>query len=199
MRQNYSAHGASPGQHPQAARAPGSRHRPCSETTVFFARSPEAHGDQLQQSAPHVSFQSATMGSEDPDADTLEDPILISTAELLPPRYQPCWLLPRGAIGLESKHLCHNGGRIHLAVSSQYVVIEAQVHQHLRAFLRGNATNPPGPHHLTMARLVARALRLGRSALLQVGGLSALPGAIPIQLLDCPVDVARACHSGSTR
>jgi uncharacterized protein YjbI with pentapeptide repeats len=30
-------------------------------------------------------FQSATMGSEDPDADTLEDPILVSTADLLPP------------------------------------------------------------------------------------------------------------------
>jgi len=54
-------------------------------------------------------------------------------------------------------------------------VIEAQVHQHLRAFLR-ECHEPTWPHHLTMARLVARALRLGRSALLQVGGLSAYQG-----------------------
>ena len=54
-------------------------------------------------------------------------------------------------------------------------MIEAQVHQHLRAFLR-ECPEPTWPHHLTMARLVARALRLGRSALLQVGGLSAYQG-----------------------
>ncbi len=55
------------------------------------------------------------------------------------------------------------------------MVIEAQVHQQLREFLRdcGDST---WPHHLTLARLVARALRLGRSALLQVGGLSAYQG-----------------------
>ena len=57
-------------------------------------------------------------------------------------------------------------------------MIEAEVHSSLRAFLRfaksNTASLPPGlvpswPHHLTMARLVARALRLGRSALIQTG------------------------------
>jgi ATP-dependent DNA helicase DinG len=47
-------------------------------------------------------------------------------------------------------------------------VIEVEVHNSLRAFLR-EAGEPHWPHHLTMARLVARALRLGRSALMQVG------------------------------
>jgi ATP-dependent DNA helicase DinG len=54
-------------------------------------------------------------------------------------------------------------------------VIEAQVHQQLRALLR-EWGEPSWPHHLTLARLVARALRLRRSALLQVGGLSAYQG-----------------------
>jgi len=54
-------------------------------------------------------------------------------------------------------------------------LIEAQVHQQLRALLR-EWGEPSWPHHLTLARLVARALRLGRSALLQVGGLSAYQG-----------------------
>jgi len=47
-------------------------------------------------------------------------------------------------------------------------VIEVEVHQQLRAFLRGSG-EPTWPHQLTMARLVARALRLGRSALIQTG------------------------------
>lgn len=47
-------------------------------------------------------------------------------------------------------------------------MIEVEVHQQLRAFLRQQGESQ-WPHHLTMARLVARALRLGRSALLQVG------------------------------
>ena len=47
-------------------------------------------------------------------------------------------------------------------------MIEVEVHNSLRAFLR-SAGEPHWPHHLTMARLVARALRLGRSALMQVG------------------------------
>ncbi len=47
-------------------------------------------------------------------------------------------------------------------------MIEAEVHQSLRAFLRSHP-RPYWPHHLTMARLVARALRLGRSALIQTG------------------------------
>lgn len=45
-------------------------------------------------------------------------------------------------------------------------MIEVQVHQQLRAFLREQG-EPQWPHHLTLARLVARALRLGRSALIQ--------------------------------
>jgi len=47
-------------------------------------------------------------------------------------------------------------------------VIEAEVHQQLRALLR-QQTDPHWTHHLTMARLVARALRLGRGALIQTG------------------------------
>jgi ATP-dependent DNA helicase DinG len=50
-------------------------------------------------------------------------------------------------------------------------VIEAEVHQQLRAFLREQG-EPHWHHHLTMARLVARALRLGRSALIQTGTYS---------------------------
>lgn len=48
------------------------------------------------------------------------------------------------------------------------MVIEVEVHSSLRAFLREQG-QPSWPHHLTMARLVARALRLGRSALIQTG------------------------------
>ncbi len=47
-------------------------------------------------------------------------------------------------------------------------MIEAEVHNSLRAFLRSHP-QPNWPHNLTMARLVARALRLGRSALIQTG------------------------------
>jgi ATP-dependent DNA helicase DinG len=52
-------------------------------------------------------------------------------------------------------------------------VIEVQVHQQLRAFLR-DQPDQPWPHHLTMARLVARALRQGRSALIQTSALGSL-------------------------
>jgi ATP-dependent DNA helicase DinG len=45
-------------------------------------------------------------------------------------------------------------------------VIEVEVHQQLHAFLREQHQSQ-WPHHLTMARLVARALRIGRSALIQ--------------------------------
>ncbi len=48
-------------------------------------------------------------------------------------------------------------------------MIEVEVHSSLRAFLREQGLVPSWPHHLTMARLVARALRLGRSALIQTG------------------------------
>ncbi len=47
-------------------------------------------------------------------------------------------------------------------------MLEAKVHAQLRALLRQQGETP-WPHHLTLARLVARALRLGRSALLQIG------------------------------
>jgi ATP-dependent DNA helicase DinG len=47
-------------------------------------------------------------------------------------------------------------------------VIEVEVHQQLRAFLREQG-EPYWSHHLTMARLVARALRIDRSALIQTG------------------------------
>ena len=51
---------------------------------------------------------------------------------------------------------------------SSQAVIEVKVHQQLRAFLRSSG-DPDWCHQLTMARLVARALRLGRSALIQTG------------------------------
>lgn len=54
-------------------------------------------------------------------------------------------------------------------------VLEAKVHEQLRAFLR-NQGNSDWPHHLTMARLVARALRLGRSSLIQVGSAALYQG-----------------------
>jgi ATP-dependent DNA helicase DinG len=47
-------------------------------------------------------------------------------------------------------------------------VIEADVHSSLRDFLQQYG-NRNFPHHLTMARLIARALRLGRPALMQTG------------------------------
>ncbi len=54
-------------------------------------------------------------------------------------------------------------------------MIEVEVHQQLRAFLREQG-EPYWPHHLTMARLVARALRLDRSALIQAGAPSGYHG-----------------------
>ncbi|MGD1860731.1 MAG: ATP-dependent DNA helicase [Leptolyngbyaceae cyanobacterium] len=54
-------------------------------------------------------------------------------------------------------------------------MLEAQVHEQLRAFLRHHGSID-WPHHLTMARLAARALRLGRSSLLQVGAAALYQG-----------------------
>ncbi|HEY9643759.1 MAG TPA: ATP-dependent DNA helicase [Coleofasciculaceae cyanobacterium] len=54
-------------------------------------------------------------------------------------------------------------------------MIEVEVHQQLRAFLREQG-EPYWHHHLTMARLVARALRVGRSALIQAGAPSGYHG-----------------------
>lgn len=71
-------------------------------------------------------------------------------------------------------------------------VIEVEVHQHLRAFLRQQG-NLYWSHHLTMARLVARALRLGRSALMQTDALSRYQGRyrlsylVPILMWQGPV------------
>lgn len=47
-------------------------------------------------------------------------------------------------------------------------MLEAEVHHLLREFLRERGT-PSWSHHLTMARIVSRALRLRRSALIQTG------------------------------
>ena len=55
-------------------------------------------------------------------------------------------------------------------------MIEAEVHLSLHNFLRSQSGFPSWPHHLTMARLVARALRLGRSALIQVGAVCGYQG-----------------------
>lgn len=55
-------------------------------------------------------------------------------------------------------------------------MIEAEVHLSLHNFLRSQAGFPSWPHHLTMARLVARALRVGRSALIQVGAVCGYQG-----------------------
>ncbi len=71
-------------------------------------------------------------------------------------------------------------------------MIEVDVHQQLRAYLRavGGIT---WPHHLTLARLVARTLRLQRNALMQVSGQAAydhrysLSYLLPILLLPGPV------------
>lgn len=49
--------------------------------------------------------------------------------------------------------------------------MEVEVHNWLRSFLRSSG-DPVWPHHLTMGRLVARALRLGRSALIQTGSFA---------------------------
>lgn len=48
------------------------------------------------------------------------------------------------------------------------VFLEAEVHSSLQAFLRSR-DQPVWTHHLTMARLVSRALRVQRSALIQTG------------------------------
>ncbi|MEM6450550.1 MAG: ATP-dependent DNA helicase [Cyanobacteria bacterium P01_D01_bin.105] len=54
-------------------------------------------------------------------------------------------------------------------------MIETEVHQRLRAYLRAQG-HTQWPHHLTMARLVARALRVDRSALIQIDSLAAYQG-----------------------
>lgn len=61
-------------------------------------------------------------------------------------------------------------------------MIEVEVHQRLRALLREQG-KPYWSHHLTMARLVARALRLGRSALIQTDALSRYQGCYRLSYL----------------
>jgi len=67
--------------------------------------------------------------------------------------------------------ICHNKPTHHTATT----VIETEVHQRLRAYLREQG-HTQWPHHLTMARLVARALRVGKSALMQTDSLAAYKG-----------------------
>jgi len=61
-------------------------------------------------------------------------------------------------------------------------VIETEVHQRLRAYLREQG-HTQWPHHLTMARLVARALRVDRSALIQTDSLAAYQGTYRLSYL----------------
>ncbi|MDY6784887.1 MAG: helicase C-terminal domain-containing protein [Cyanobacteriota bacterium] len=66
----------------------------------------------------------------------------------------------------------------------------SRVHGMLKTFLREEGKAAEWPHHLTMARLVARALQLGRSALIQTGSARAKYGLsylTPILLCEEPV------------
>ncbi len=54
-------------------------------------------------------------------------------------------------------------------------MIEVDAHQHLHAFLREHQP-PAWPHHLTMTRLVARALRVQHNTLIQTGSPSVYYG-----------------------
>jgi ATP-dependent DNA helicase DinG len=68
-------------------------------------------------------------------------------------------------------------------------VIEAEVHQQLLAFLRQQGQSY-WAHHLTMARLVARALRVDRSVLIQTGthqGQYRLSYLLPVLMWSGPV------------
>ncbi len=70
-------------------------------------------------------------------------------------------------------------------------MIEVEVHSSLRNFLREQGDRN-FPHHLTMARLIARALRLGRPALMQTGSSVStycLSYLMPILLGDWSVNI----------
>jgi ATP-dependent DNA helicase DinG len=59
-----------------------------------------------------------------------------------------------------------------VSLQVESLVLEVQVHTALRDILRLESlgiSNPSWPHHLSMARLVARAVRLGKPALIQTG------------------------------
>ena len=77
---------------------------------------------------------------------------------------------------------------------SEYPVFEVQVHQQLRSFLRQHP-DVAWSHHLTFTRLIARAVRLDRSALIQTG-TAAHPDApyrlgylLPLLLWDHPARI----------
>ncbi len=77
------------------------------------------------------------------------------------------------------------------------MLLESLAHSQLRAFLRSHGETQ-WPHHLTMARLVARALRLGRSALIQTGSQRwqyCLSYLIPALVDNTPVIIV-TCESG---
>ena len=59
--------------------------------------------------------------------------------------------------------------------SKDRAIVEVEVHRVLRSFLRSSQISS-WPHHLTMGRLVARALRLGRGALIQTGSFGEFDG-----------------------
>lgn len=61
-------------------------------------------------------------------------------------------------------------------------MIEADVHAQLRLFLRSSA-EITWPHHLTLARLVARALRLHRGCFLQISGSAVFQRRYPLSYL----------------
>jgi ATP-dependent DNA helicase DinG len=69
------------------------------------------------------------------------------------------------------------------------VLLEAEVHSSLLSFLKERG-KPNWPHHLTMARIISRALRLQRSALIQTGspvGQYCLSYLTPALLSETPV------------
>lgn len=86
------------------------------------------------------------------------------------------------------------------------IVIEVEVHQQLKAFLR-TQVGSEWPHHLTVARLAARAIRLQRNTTIQISSAAAYQGQYRLGylaaillwegpvLLVAPEDIQRAiCH-----
>ncbi|MGB7416967.1 MAG: helicase C-terminal domain-containing protein [Thermosynechococcaceae cyanobacterium] len=60
-------------------------------------------------------------------------------------------------------------------IDNKFIVLEVDVHQQLHAFLRDQGASR-WPHDLSVARLVARALRIQRSALIQVSAAAQYRG-----------------------
>lgn len=86
-----------------------------------------------------------------------------------PPPRGPATLWPRQSIPPSPRRFCATLENIRHSPPRRRPVIEVEVHQQLRAFLRAAQSERSWAHHLTMARLVARAMRLRRSAILQTG------------------------------